>query len=212
MGFAWVMLGLSAVIVCRRILLLETIMSATRQQPIFERLSRLFDPLDPAELHGLLCGLLCAESALSHEQWLAYARAQLDQDIKLADSARDALLSFYEYGAAQLNDSAGSVTPLLPDDDTPLDQRTQALGAWCQGLLYGLGLGQADKNGALSSESQEFLRDATEIARVGFDTDQASEADEIAYAEVVEYLRVGLLLIQQDLQRPPTVPSNARLH
>ncbi|MCK7574752.1 MAG: hypothetical protein MZV65_01855 [Chromatiales bacterium] len=29
--------------------------------PYLERLTRLLDPLDPAELHGLLCGLLCAD-------------------------------------------------------------------------------------------------------------------------------------------------------
>ena len=99
---------------------------------------------------------------------------------------------------------------MLPDDDTPLYQRTQALGTWCQGLLYGLGLGRAAERGELSPESQEFLRDATDIARVGFETDNASEADETAYAEVVEYLRVGLLLVQQDLHR--SAPRHGRLH
>ena len=99
--------------------------------------------------------------------------------------------------------------PLLPDDDAPLRQRADALGAWCQGLLYGLGLGQADRRGQLSVESREFLRDATEIAQVGFETDEASEADETAYAEVVEYLRVGLLMVLEDLRRSV---SPARLH
>lgn len=33
--------------------------------PLFERLTRLLDPLDPAELHGLLCGLLCANPRLT---------------------------------------------------------------------------------------------------------------------------------------------------
>ena len=55
-----------------------------------------------------------------------------------------------------------------------------------------------------------FLRDAADSARVGFETDNASEADETAYAEVVEYLRVGLLLVQQDLYR--SAQRHSRLH
>jgi len=29
--------------------------------------------------------------------------------------------------------------PLLPDDEHALDARVEALGAWCQGFLYGFG-------------------------------------------------------------------------
>lgn len=175
-------------------------MSATDHQPIFERLSRLLDPLDPAELHGLLCGLLCADPDLGRERWLAHARDDLVEDLDVSDDTQTVLLKLFDYGAAQLNDPDGAVAPLLPDDETPLRQRTEALGLWCQGFLYGLGLGEPGRRGRLSPESQEFLRDATEIAQVGFDADESDETDEIAYAEVVEYLRVGLLLIQHDLR------------
>ena len=39
---------------------------------------------------------------------------------------------------------------------------------------------------------------------MGFETDAANEAVETAYAEVVEYLRIGLLMILEDLRRPAT--------
>ncbi len=182
---------------------------ATAHLPLFERLSRLLNPLDPAELHGLLCGLLCADPALDRDHWLALAREELADGVELTEPVRDLLSKLLEFGVAQLNADDGSVTPLLPDDDAPLRQRTDALGAWCHGLLYGLGLGQADRRGQLSAESREFLRDATEIAQVGFETDAASAADEAAYAEVVEYLRVGLLMILEDLRHCPPPP---RLH
>lgn len=180
----------------------------TTHLAVFEHLSRMLAPLNPAELHGLLCGLLCADPNLDRDRWLRHADELLGEDAELTEVARDLLLKLFEYGAAQLNSEDGTVAPLLPDDATPLEQRTAALGVWCQGLLYGLGLGQADRHGRLSEESQEFLRDAVEIAKVDFETDEASEVDEVAYAEIVEYLRVGLLLLQQDLHRPPT----SRLH
>lgn len=184
---------------------------STVNQPLFERLSRLLDPLDPAELHGLLCGLLCADADLNPERWLRHARDHLAENVELAEPLRDLLVKFFEYGAAQLNAPDCSVTPLLPDDDAPLSRRADTLGVWCQGLLYGLGLGEVERRGELSAESREFLRDAAEIARTGFEVDETSEADETAYAEVVEYLRAGLLLIHQDLRRS-TPPNHHHLH
>lgn len=183
---------------------------ATLHQPLFERLSRLLDPLDPAELHGLLCGLLCTDPHLDPEQWLLHATEPLD-DSELSPALRDLLLKLFDYGAAQLNASDCSIMPLLPDDESPLRQRADALGHWCEGLLYGLGLGELEGQGDLSPETEEFLRDATEIAQAGFDADEATEADEIAYAEVVEYLRVGVLLIQQDINSLSAAPPS-RLH
>jgi uncharacterized protein YgfB (UPF0149 family) len=174
-------------------------MSAAHLPP-FERLTCLLHPLDPAELHGLLCGLLCADPTIDHDRWLALMREELAGGAPLTEPACELLASLLEFGAAQMKAPDGSVTPLLPDDDAPLRQRTDALGAWCQGLLYGLGLGEAERYGELSPDSREFLRDAVEIARVGFETDEASAADETAYAEVVEYLRVGLLMILEDLR------------
>ncbi|MBK8535988.1 MAG: UPF0149 family protein [Candidatus Competibacteraceae bacterium] len=184
---------------------------STAHSPLFEHLTGLLTPLSPAELHGLLCGLLCADDGLSSDQWLHHAGEVLAEGAELSDPVRDVLEKLLQYGIAQMQDADGSITPLLPDDDAPLNQRADALGAWCQGLLYGLGLGQAEQHGILSEESQEFLRDATEIAQVGFDTDETGEADETAYVEVVEYLRVGLLLIHSDLHSSATSDS-VRLH
>ncbi|MBE2294037.1 MAG: UPF0149 family protein [Phycisphaerales bacterium] len=175
---------------------------------VFERLTQLLDPFNPAELHGLLCGLLCVNPRLSGEQWLTHVHQQLDDGEELPASTEDPLRKLFEYGTAQLNDTDGSVMPLLPEDEAPLRQRADALGAWCQGLLFGLGLGlgPVDRQNALSAESQEFLRDTAEIARVGFEAEDATEADETAYAEVVEYLRVGLLIVQADLGHSTTRP------
>ena len=171
----------------------------TTHQPLFTRLAPLLEPFHPAELHGLLCGLLCAEGDLTRDRWLLLAREALADDAVLSASVQDLLAKLLDYGVVQLNDPDCSVTPLLPDDDVPLPQRVDALSAWCQGLLYGLGMGHLEQRGVLSGESREFLRDVTDIAQAGLDT-ATDEADETAYVEVVEYLRVGLLIIDQDLR------------
>ena len=37
--------------------------------------------------------------------------------------------------------------PLLPDDESPLSERADALSLWCQGFLYGLGSGTDGRSG-----------------------------------------------------------------
>ena len=179
--------------------------------PLFDRLGQLLDPIDPAELHGLLCGLLCVSADLRCDQWLDYARQALTEGCEWPNPTDDLLAKLLEFGVAQMNAPDWSVTPLLPDESAPLRQRVNALGRWCQGLLYGLGLGEVEQHGTLSRESWEFLNDVTGIAQIGFDTDKTGETDETAYTEIVEYLRVGLLMIQQDIQQS-TASSSSRLH
>lgn len=169
----------------------------------FADLSRLLAPIDPAELHGLLCGLLCTGMDLDRDQWLHHAREALANDREFSPIVDDLLLHLFDDGVTRIDSPDEPITPLLPDDDAPLRERVNALGGWCQGLLYGLGLGESGWNDRLGEESQEFLQDVADIAQIGFDIDEAGEADENAYAEVVEYLRVGLMLIQQDSSSTP---------
>ncbi|HRY15476.1 MAG: UPF0149 family protein [Candidatus Competibacteraceae bacterium] len=171
----------------------------------FEMLSQSLKPIDPAELHGLLCGLLCTNASLDHDQWLYEAREALADDREFPQTLDELLLLLFDENASHIDNLDEPVTPLLPDDDAPLSERVRALGSWCQGLLYGLGLGESSWNDRLEPESQEFLKDVVDIAQVGFDADEGNEADENAYAEVVEYLRVGLMLIRQD--RTPSLPK-----
>jgi hypothetical protein len=56
----------------------------------------------------------------------------------------------------------------------------------------------------LPEEVVELLDDLGQIARVDFELDDPNEEDQVAFEEVVEYIRVGTLLIHEELQ--PAVP------
>ena len=55
------------------------------------------------------------------------------------------------------------------------------------------------------AEAQEFLRDVNEIARVRFDAAEADEEDGRAYCKIVEYPRLGILLLRQALRQTSSV-------
>jgi uncharacterized protein YgfB (UPF0149 family) len=95
---------------------------------------------------------------------------------------------------------------LLPDDECAIDQRAAALGAWCQGFLYGLGSSRLGDTAKLPGEAGEIVRDLMEITRVGVDGRDSQESNESAYAELVEFVRVGVQLLFEDLaplREPP---------
>jgi len=103
---------------------------------------------------------------------------------------------------------------LLPEDEAPLDSRTVALAQWCQGFLYGLGGSAIQDAGGLPGEVGEIVRDLSEITRVGVDSDQNAESNESAYAELVEFVRVGVQLVFEELSPLRDQPSSpgAPLH
>jgi len=52
---------------------------------------------------------------------------------------------------------------------------------------------------ALPADVREILRDLVEISKVAFEAAEAGEEEERAYAEIVEYVRVGVLLINEEM-------------
>jgi uncharacterized protein YgfB (UPF0149 family) len=161
--------------------------------------------LDAAQAHGLIGGVLCVRAASPEAVWrdeLLGEPAPGDVLYREADALMRQLASLTR---EQMHDSNLGFDLLLPDDETPLRERVQALAQWCRGFLSGLGLAGVDRASPMPRDSAEILRDVAEIARAGV-SDTLDEGDEQAYAELVEYLRMGVLLMAEELQ-PVKAPA-----
>ncbi len=104
---------------------------------------------------------------------------------------------------------------LLPEDAQPLDARTAALAQWCQGFLYGLGASAIQDASGLPGEVGEIVRDFVgDHTRRGRRAIRATESNESAYAELVEFVRVGVQLLFEELGplRDQPGPPGAPLH
>lgn len=158
-----------------------------------------------AEAHGLLCGLLCAAGRLEERAWLGHVFAETDSRNAAFQQGRAVVQALAAWTAAALNDPVLSMDLLLPADVRPLAERIAALGEWCQGYLLGLAAGGIDQDALLPTDVAELIHDFTEISSVGFDVDATDDNDEVAFTDVVEYVRVGVLLINDELQplQPP---------
>jgi uncharacterized protein YgfB (UPF0149 family) len=165
---------------------------------------------EAAEAHGSLCGALCAESRFSLESWLD----ELVKDPAQVNAWRGVFETVYSETRQALGGEAMQFEPLLPDDDQPLAGRTLALASWCQGFLYGLGTSGVHSVEELPDDVGEIVQDLTEISHASFSTDEPTETDEQAYAELVEFVRVGVQLIYDELEprRTAAEPETPRLH
>ena len=148
---------------------------------------------DASEAHGTLTGALCAMVPYRLEDWLAEI---LPEGVASLED-EPALQTLYESTVAALSDRQMEFDLLIPTDDHPIEERTQALTAWCSGFLYGLGsVGAADPQRL----SGELVRDLTEITRADVDRSDTPEANESALAELVEFVRVGVQLVFDELE------------
>lgn len=170
--------------------------------PDWEAIGARLEALDAdrtaSDCHGLLCGLLAVHAADARQR---FARLAFD-----ADAPPELLGTLYDETLRQMDDEALGFQLLLPGDEADLATRTRALAEWCDGFVFGLGAGER-KVEDLPEQSAEFLRDAMNIARV--DADAASgEGDEMALVELIEYVRVGVLLTRTECGSAPAKPAN----
>jgi uncharacterized protein YgfB (UPF0149 family) len=166
-------------------------------------LTRAGSAIGSAEAHGTLCGLLSAGAAGMPQRWLE----SLLPDVPEAP-AQIELAPWHDHAAAALADISLGFGPLLPADTSALYTRTAALGEWCGGFLAGVGLAGRPRTGAPDPVVVEILQDMSAISRASYAAPGATEADERDYAELVEYVRMAVLLLREHLQPPGTISSS----
>jgi len=177
---------------------------------IQEALSQARSLTDAAEAHGTLAGCLCAAVGYRFEDWLQEILPEGRADPHETQTLRELFLTTADALAAK----ESTFEPLLPEEEEPIDSRTAALALWCQGFLYGLGASALNDATTLEGEVGEIVRDLTEITKVAVDSGDSPESNESAYSELVEFVRVGVQLLFEELEplrdQPP--PSTESLH
>jgi len=173
-----------------------------KESPDFDTLDEALDragaEMGAAESQGLLCGMICGLGHGDRKAWGKLVLDEVDLNNVLAKECDAVLDGLFESTRQQLNDAVLEFEMLLPHEGDLLDIRVEALGEWCQGFLYGFGLGGVREK-SMPEDSRELLHDIAEIARAGQQDGDALEEDEEAYVALVEYVRLGVLLINEEL-------------
>ncbi len=153
--------------------------------------------VNPSELHGVLCGRIATGERLSDPDLDKLLMELLDVELDLFDELEQTLHALYGHCLSQIQFQGFEFSPLLPDDEFPLPERTDALGEWCQGFLFGLSAAGADLASVDVQDVEEVLTDLASFAKLR--GEDADEDDESNFMELVEYVRVAVLLIHVHL-------------
>ena len=154
------------------------------------------------QVHGLLCSRLAVSGAEGAERWFV----QVLEDVAEGSEARSAVEAHLDTLCAgtwrQLVERQSEFDVLLPDDDDPASLRAEAMAQWCEGFLHGLVSEERSETlkARLSAEPlADIIRDMLQITRASAGDEDDEEAEEAAYAELVEYLRVAAQLAYEEL-------------
>lgn len=185
----------------------------TIEYPIVDKMLRdLNSALDLAESHGLLCGLLCASPSVTDAHWFSHIFPAHDNVELAKPEVEQALSRLHVQAKSAIVDEELAFQLMLPDEHDDLLTRTEALAAWCRGYVFGLGEGGVSKHTSLPSNTGELLTDLVQISQVGFEEDGDMAEQEDAFIELEEYVRVAVMLINEELTPMREATRNRPLH
>jgi len=169
---------------------------------------------DASEVHGIIAGMLAAGMPLESKEWLPAIEDFTNQKEVFPDECSDVLKELYTQTVEQLIDTDFSLSLLLPDDNAPVSERAGCLLVWVQGFLLGFGLYQDDLT-KCSADVKEAMEDFSQIARMEEDLEETEESEQALF-EILEYVRVSVMLCFSELGKGKTVNSdnskNSKLH
>ena len=173
---------------------------------INDALKRINVEQDAAEVHGALCGLFCTVNGLNVEFWLDNSLTNTPEEDAytvdaLASESRSILTQLFTVTEKQLSAEGFTFELFLPDDNSGLYTRVEALSNWCQGFLFGLSQGGLTDPDGLPGELPDIIKDIVEISRAEsyeLDDDKQDEKD---FMELVEFVRVAIQLFVDEMQQ-----------
>lgn len=153
-----------------------------------------------AEAQAIACGLLVVNISSDKIVWVKLIFGEIDANDEKQIKAIELSGKLFDATKQQLQDSNLGFDLLLPEEDEALYSRVTALQEWCSGFVLGVDMAGIKDLKTLPEDSSELLVDFTEIGTSGdFNLDDEDSSEE-AFAEISEYIRMGVLLINEELQ------------
>lgn len=173
---------------------------------ITDALKRISVEQDAAEVHGALCGLFCTVNGLNAAYWLDNTLTHSPEEDALTVDAlnsesRSLLTQLFNATEKQLLGEDFDFQLFLPDDNSGLYARVEALSNWCQGFLFGLSKGGLTDPDGLPGDLPEIVKDLVEISRAeSYELDDDTQ-DEKDFMELIEFVRVAVQLFVDEMQQ-----------
>ncbi|XOV78980.1 MAG: UPF0149 family protein [Aestuariibacter sp.] len=147
---------------------------------------------DPAEIHGILCGMLAGGMSMDNREWLMSMADFINAGESFSVDIEKLLIALFEDTCKQLQNPDFTFELCIPEDGAPISERGHAVVSWVQGFLLGFGV-QQEQRKSCSDEVKEALQDFSEISKMDAEMAETEEAEQALF-EVTEYIRISVML------------------
>lgn len=152
----------------------------------------------PAEMHGLLAGMLCGGLDPELGTWMPILYDYTNDGAGWPHESKALAATAVSLANSQLAAGQMDFELLMPDEDESLLDRGDALSEWVGAFIAGIGLVGVTA-GKLSDDAKEVLTDLTEIAQLGIDEDDDMEEQALLLEQVIEHVRVCAMTLHAEL-------------
>lgn len=160
--------------------------------------------LEACELHGMLCGFICAGSVAPNATWLNLLLISATDEYR---SEVEALVNqLFRCSLEQLSSFSFDFEVLLPTAESPNTLLPiSKLSQWCESFLLALNVAEPKKgkntarkatDKGMDKEIDEAKEDIKKVSRVYYQVLQCNEPfDDEAFSALLEHVRVSVMLI-----------------
>jgi len=174
----------------------------TNESELDEALENCDSGRNSIQAHGLLCGYIMTHGLKGHDMWLhrmfENSSNEKGDKVKYKSLFDDLFIETLR----QLEERQSEFELFLPEDDRDLLTRTKAIGSWCNSYLHGLisSVTTEKLKKAINREPTSILiKDLLEMTKATIGEEYDDETNERSYAELVEYTRIAVQLIFEEL-------------
>ena len=158
-----------------------------------------------SEYHGIICSRLCF-GIKEFNDLISKDSNTNNQIVSLQlKEFNTALTEIIDEQEKLFKSNALDFQPLLPDESEPIEVRAVALALWCEGFIDGYGMCIAELELDIKSIGDggisEIIEDFSQISTLSKTTVENGNEEELAYFEVVEFVKVGTQLVYEELKR-----------
>jgi len=163
----------------------------------------------PSEVHGMLFGSIANHMYSGQAPNLLGLLTGLEQQDPSMNHLHELLNELYRETSEMLLDSDDEVSLMLVDEDAKLVDRADSLADWCRGYLLGLLQSEKVSIDQLPEDGPEVARDILAISEASYSESEDEHQEEWAFAELEEYIKVGVRLIFESIVRLRSGESTA---
>ncbi|MFH0286167.1 YecA family protein [Vibrio owensii] len=168
----------------------------------------------PAELHGLLVGMLSGGLAINDQTWQPILFDYTNEGMGWPSSALALAQSVFQVTVNELTGTSMELSLLLPDEagEEGLFALADGVSDFVNHFISGMGLAGIGIDKA-SDDAKEALADLEEIAKLGIDEDDELGEQALLLEQVIEHVKACVLTIHAEFgARPESNENKPTIH